>query len=149
MVERFSDDDVVGALGATNLCATSRKAGVLRRDTLTWRSSLALSAMVSDTELELWGGGREPRQVAAVPWSEVDDVGGTDAALSSAGPRPVATVLLGNGYLVCVVPLHRVGGVVLGSVGATQLLIDVLRAHLDAYDAPVRARARLVRRRGP
>jgi hypothetical protein len=28
-----------------------------------------------------------------------------------------------------------VGGVVPGSVAATQLLIDVLRAHLDAYDA--------------
>ena len=116
MVERFSDDDVAGALGATNLCATSRKAGVLRRDTLTWRSSLALSAMVSDTGFEMWGGGREPRQVAAVP-------------------RPVATVLLGSGYLVCVVPLHRVGGVVPGSVGAAQPLIDVPRAHLDAYAA--------------
>jgi len=134
IVSRRPYDDVVEVLGAQNLRATLKGAGLLKPHTVGPGITPSYSLVISDDGVELWRGGGEPVQVADIPWSQVDDVGPAQAALSSAGLRLTAGILLTTDYILCVVPLRRVGGFVPGSVGAAQRLIVVLRAHLEAYD---------------
>jgi hypothetical protein len=134
IVSRRPYDDVVEVLGAQNLRATLKGAGLLKPHTVGPGITPSYSLVISDDGVELWRRGGEPVQVADIPWSQVDDVGPARAALSSAGLRLTAGILLTTDYIVCVVPLRRVGGFIPGSVGAAQRMIVVLRAHLDAYD---------------
>ena len=134
IVSRRPCDDVVEVLGAQNLRATLKGAGVLKPHTVGPGIAPSYSLVISDDGIELWRRGGEPVQVADIPWSQVDDVGPARAALSSAGLRLTAGILLTTDHILCVVPLRRVGGFIPGSVGAAQRLIVVLRAHLEAYD---------------
>lgn len=134
IVSRRPYDDVVEVLGAQNLRATMKRAGVLKPHTVAAGITPSYSLVISDDGVELWRRGGDPVQVADIRWADVDDVGPAEAALSSAGPRLAAGILLTNDYVLSLVPLRRVGGFVPGSVGAAQRLIVVLRAHLDAYD---------------
>ena len=93
---------------------------------------VTLSAVVTDEGLSLWRGGRRPSPAADVPWSQVTDVGVDSASLSSAGPRPVAGVVIRSQWVLNIAPQRRLGSLLAGGDRATELLVILLRAHLDA-----------------
>jgi hypothetical protein len=130
--QQHPSDDVVEVIGARNLRATLVKSGVLEPDGLRWWNSVTLSAVVTDESLSLWRGGRRPSSAADVPWLQVTDVGLDSASLSSAGPRPVAGVVIRSQWVLNIAPQRRLGSLLAGGDRATELLVILLRAHLEA-----------------
>lgn len=130
--EQHPSDDVVEVVGARDLRATLAASDLLEPDGLRWWHNVTLSAVVTDEGLSLWRGGRQPVLVADVPWAQVTEVGIDSASLSSAGPRPVAGVMVRAQWVLHLAPQRRRGSLLGGGERATELLVVLLRAHLDA-----------------
>jgi hypothetical protein len=134
---RFPDDDVVEVLGAMNLRATLKSLGLLRRRAVGRWVTPSFSMVISDVCIGLWRGGRRPVQALELPWMQVQEVGPAEASITTAGPRPVAGLRVHGDEVLCFVPVRRVGGILAGSVEATDMLIDALQAHHTAAGTAV------------
>lgn len=130
--EQHPSDDVVEVVGARDLRATLAASDLLEPDGLRWWHNVTCSAVVTDEGLSLWRGGRRPVLVADVPWAQVTEVGIDSASLSNAGPRPVAGVMVRAQWVLHLAPQRRRGSLLAGGGRATELLVVLLRAHLDA-----------------
>lgn len=133
--EQHPNDDVAEVVGAGDLRATLAASDLLEPGGLRWWHNVTLSAVVTDEGLTLWRGGRRPLLVADVPWARVTEVGVDSASLSSAGPRPVAGVMVRAQWVLHLAPQRRRGSLLAGGQRATELLVLLLRMHLDAARA--------------